>query len=123
MWFTGRVYYPVDAKVLVVGVMCCSEVTAITPVGTATLICRCQALIYPVPDESALHMRSCVEQFEVLREIAEAVTHGVGKLTHDIRAGYIGAGCVLTYRAETGIHGCHNIGVLILSSLLEHDRT
>src|SRR5690606_30779436 len=118
-----RAYNTVDTEILIMRVVCSAKVATISPVETTVLIAGSQTLVYPVPDKAALHVGCSIEQLKIFREITQAVTHGMGKFAHDKGTGNIGARCIFSDGAKSGIHRCHDVSILVLSCLFEQYRT
>ena len=109
----------ITAEVLVVVVHRSAEVATICPVVLAALIHRIDTLVHPVPDEATLHVWVSLHYVEELAEVARRVTHGVGKLTHDVWLLCIGA---LGPSAELGdgwVHRAADVGMGAAKALLE----
>ena len=76
--------HAVDAEILVVGLV--AVVAAIGPIFAVHVVEIEQALVDPVPNESALQAGQVFKSLPVFLQIAVGVAHGVGVFAADERA-------------------------------------
>src|SRR5215469_7693298 len=71
-----RQYKSIRVEVVVVRLV--AEVAAVSPEVLSITAFFANALVYPIPDETAMSPRPRFEEVPVLLEVAGAVAHGVG---------------------------------------------
>ena len=119
VWRAVGRYEAIAAEVLIVGVHRSAKVATICPVVLAIRAHGIDALVYPVPDEATLHVGVTLHDVEELAEVTSRVTHGVGKLAHDIWLASIGALCPCAEVVDFWVHGAADIGMRATIALLK----
>ena len=98
---------PVNAETAVVGLV--AEIAAVG-IPFLTLIRDLpDALVHPVPDETALQTRIGLDDVPVLFEVAGAVAHRMGIFGHDEGAGFAWRPRHLDEPVHTRIHRAHDV--------------
>ena len=110
-------YQSVGAEILIMGILIAADIAAVSPILASRIIFCGKSLVYPVPNETALHVGRRNDNIEIFLKIAAAVSHCVRKFAHDERTGNIRSFRIPFHVSDTRIHGTNNVGIPVFPGL------
>ena len=101
----------VDTKILIAGNLRWPVIASIRPEFFALFVCFKQALVNPIPDEASLQLFVFIKKIPVILEIADAVSHSMGILTHNKRTIFESFSQVFFKMLDRAIHRADDVCV------------